>query len=100
MRGYDVDRFRDKLTLLTAVEYRYPIHEYVGGTVFVEAGSVGADYGDLFDPDHYRFGGGGGLDVRTRDAQIFSVQVAYGEAVQFFITTDPIVAFEKKGGEQ
>ncbi len=100
LRGYDLDRFRGKHTLMTAVEYRYPIHDYVNGSVFFEVGSVGMDIEELVHYDNYRYGGGGGLIFGTKTAELFSVQLAYGESLQFFVTTDPLTAFTQRGGEQ
>lgn len=97
LRGYDKDRFRDKNTLLLSAEYHYPISDLVQGVVFFEAGSVGRDYEQLFTPDSYKFGGGGGLHFQYHDKSLFNIQAAYGEGFEFFVTTDPLVSFSKKG---
>lgn len=100
LRGYDLHRFRDKHTALATIEYHWPIHEYVSGVAFFEVGSVGKDYEEMVDPESYKLSGGGGLMFRSRHTKLFSLQVAYGDAVQFFLTSDPLVAFSKRGGEE
>ncbi len=97
MRGYDLFRFRDKHTALAVVEYRWPIHEYVAGAAFFEVGSVGRDYETMATPENYRFGGGGGLIFRSQDSELFALQVAYGEGLQVFLTSDALVSFSDRG---
>lgn len=98
LRGYPLDRFRDEKAALGTLEYHYPIHQFVAGALFVEAGRVAASYSDLFD-ERWRVGGGGGFIVRSRDRQLFAFDIAYGEGVQFYLTTDPLRAFSKKDTE-
>jgi len=95
LRGYRNNRFRDKLAALATVEYRYPIHNLVSGLVFVEGGTVGRDVGDLFGglKDGPRVGVGGGLVVHTLQDFVFRTEIAYGEELRLFITTDPLAAF-------
>ena len=97
LRGYERNRLRDKRTFLAVAEYEYPIHEYVDGALFVEMGSVGRDHEELIDPRHYRFSVGGSLLFRSRDTRLFSLQLGYGEGLQFFLTTDPFLTFSDKG---
>ncbi len=98
LRGYRLDRFRDEKAAVGTVEYHYPIHQYVAGSLFVDAGRVGHSYGDFFDT-RWKVGAGGGLIFRSRDNPLFTFDVAYGEGVQFYITTDPLRAFAKRDTE-
>ena len=98
LRGYRRDRFRDEEAAVGTVEYHYPIHQYVAGSLFVDAGRVGHSYRDLFD-EGWQVGGGGGFIVRSRDSQLFTFDIAYGEGVQFYIATDPLRAFSKRESE-
>jgi hypothetical protein len=99
LRGYPTDRFRDEKAGLGTVEYCYPIHEYVSGSLFFDAGRVSPSYAGLFDAP-WRFGGGMGFNVRSRDRTLFSFDIAYGEGVQFHLTTsDPLRAFSKEESE-
>lgn len=99
LRGWDLNRFRDQNTGLLVVQYNYPVHEYVTGSLFVEMGSVGRTYEQMVQPENYVFGGGGGLTVHTKETRLFGVQLAGGEGVQVFITTDPFSSFSKRGAE-
>ncbi len=99
LRGYPTDRFRDEKAVLGTLEYRYPIHEYVSGSLFFDAGRVSPSYSGLFSAP-WRFGGGMGFNVRSRDRALFSFDVAYGDGVQFHLTTsDPLRAFSKEETE-
>ena len=98
LRGYPLDRFRDEKSAVATVEYHYPIHQYVAGALFVDTGRVERSYGDFLD-EHWKVGAGGGFIFRSRDRQLFSFQVAYGEGVQFHLTTDPLRAFSKRETE-
>jgi hypothetical protein len=99
LRGYPTDRFRDEKAALATVEYRYPIHEYVSGSLFFDAGRVSPSYAGLFDAP-WRFGGGMGFNVRSRDRTLFSFDIAYGDGVQFHLTTsDPLRAFSQEESE-
>jgi hypothetical protein len=69
LRGYTRDRFRDRLAVLAAAEYRYPIWSQLTGFLFADAGRVlaGADQlGRLArSPGRLRAGGGGGLELHN-----------------------------------
>jgi hypothetical protein len=98
LRGYPLDRFRDEKAAVGTIEYHYPIHQYVSGALFVDAGRVEKSYGDFFDAD-WHAGAGGGFIVRSQDRQLFSFDIAYGDGVQFHLTTDPLRAFSKRDTE-
>lgn len=99
LRGYPLDRFRDEKALLTTLEYHYPIHQFIGGAVYADAGRVGRNYSELTDVDGWRTGVGVGLIFRSRLKQFFSVDVSYGDGVQVQLTTDPLRAFAKRDTE-
>jgi outer membrane translocation and assembly module TamA len=98
LRGYALDRFRDEKAAVGTVEYRYPIHQYVAGALYVDTGKVAESYGDFID-SNWKVGVGGGFVVRSRESQLFAFDVAHGEGVQFHITTDPLRAFAKRDNE-
>ena len=89
LRGYFVDRFRDRDSALVSAEYHYPIHEVVAAAVFVDAGHVAPDPASLTAFSRWRAGGGAGLRIRTKDATLASLDLAYGDAVQLFFTVFP-----------
>ncbi len=94
-RGYARDRFRDEAAALGSLDYHYPIHQYVDGALFVEAGRVESSFADCFDA---RWSGsvGAGFFIRSRTKQLFSFHLAYGDDVQFYLTTDPWRVFAKQ----
>lgn len=98
LRGYRLDQFRDEKAAVGTVEYHYPIHQYVAGSLYVDAGRVEKSYADFFD-SRWKVGGGGGFIVRSRDSQLFTLDTAYGDGVRFYLTTDPLRAFSKKDTE-
>jgi outer membrane protein assembly factor BamA len=98
LRGYRLDQFRDEKAAVGTVEYHYPIHQYVAGSLYVDAGRVEKSYTDFFD-SRWKVGGGGGFIVRSRDSQLFTFDIAYGDGVRFYLTSDPLRAFSKKDTE-
>ena len=93
LRGFKLDRFRDKTTAVATVEYHYPIHEYIAGSLFLDAGRAAPDYKSLLDLPQWHLGGGGGIIVRSKKSVIFTLDVAYGDGVNVYFTTDPLRAF-------
>jgi Omp85 superfamily domain len=101
LRGYVEDRFRDELAAVATVEYRYPVHDFVSGHLFVDAGRVGRTDGQLFGADAYedwRTGAGGGFTIHSQDREdvIFRVELGYGDAFTALISTEPLRAFTKR----
>jgi outer membrane protein assembly factor BamA len=93
LRGYTLDRFRDKNTAVATVEYHYPIHEFVAGSLFVDAGRAAPTYRSLFEMKKWRVGGGAGIIVRSKSSVLFTLDVAVGDGVNVYFTTDPLRAF-------
>jgi hypothetical protein len=96
LRGFDLDRFRDRVTAVGTVEYHYPIHEYVAGSLFIDAGRPAPSYEKLFEMDKWRLGGGGGFIIRSKKRIFFSLDVAYGDGINVYFTTDPLRAFHDR----
>jgi surface antigen Omp85-like protein len=98
LRGYSLDRFRDEKAAVGTLEYHYPIHQFVAGSLYADVGRVGRSYEDFFQSG-WRAGFGGGFIVRSRDHQLFTFDIAYGDKIQFYVTTDPLRAFSKRDTE-
>ncbi len=99
LRGYQLDRFRDKLSALGTLEYRYPVHQMVSGEVFLDVGRVGQSYAEVFDREgleDFHFGGGLGFVFHSDDKIFFKAQAAYGEELLFFLSTDPLRTFRRR----
>jgi outer membrane protein assembly factor BamA len=99
LRGFELDRFRDKHAVVATAEYRYPIHELIAGELFFDAGTVGSHYADMFDADGLdliRYGGGMGFVFHNEEKTYFKIEGAYGEDFVFFFATDPLQAFARR----
>lgn len=95
LRGYDRERFRDRVALLGSVEYRYPIWRQLGGFLFVDGGRVLPGLADLGSaataPQHLRPGFGGGLEVLQGERFRMRGQVAGSSEGFFFqLSLDPV----------
>jgi hypothetical protein len=95
LRGYPFGRFRDEKVALGTIEYRYPVHQLVAGKLYCDVGHVGQSYGDFLSRG-WKAGFGAGVLVRSRDHQLFTFDVAYGDGVQLHLTTEPLRAFSSK----
>ena len=99
LRGYRLDRFRDELAALATIEYRYPIHHLASGLFFVDVGKVGRTYDDLASRDNWQPGFGGGFIVHTLEELKFRLDIAYGEGLEIFFSTDALAAFRSRRRE-
>jgi hypothetical protein len=91
LRGYPLDRFRGTTALIGTAEYRYPVHQYLDGALFVDVGHVtGGDW---------PVGGGLGLVLHSRERVLFSADIAFGEGLSVVLSTDPLRAFARKDTE-
>jgi hypothetical protein len=95
LRGYRVNRFRDRKLVLGTLEYRYPIHHVVAGHVFVDVGRVARSWRELGEAkrEPWRVGFGGGFTFRTIRRFWFRVELTYGEDFLVFFSFDPLQAF-------
>ena len=74
LRGYSNYRFHDRHLLLASAESRWPIFHHLDGAVFVDAGTVAAQVGDLgFERTVY----GLGLRLHARGSTIGRLDVAH-----------------------
>lgn len=99
LRGYPLYRFRDEKVLFGTVEYHYPIHELLAGSLYLDAGEVAPTFGDLVNEPEVHIGGGGGLIFRNKDKVYLTLDVAGGDGVQVYLTTDPLRAFADRDDE-
>lgn len=99
LRGYALDRFRDEKAAVGTLEYHYPIHQFVAGKLYADAGRVEPSYANFVDGGKWRTGFGGGFIFRSRDHMLFSFDIAYGDGLQLYLTADPLRAFAKRDTE-
>lgn len=66
LRGYDIDRFRDRVAALASAEYQFDLsNRYMAGFVFVDSGRVYSDLGEV-GLDGLQLGFGGGVQAHTQ----------------------------------
>lgn len=88
LRGYDRARFRDKYAFWGAIEYRFPIYEYMTTDVgldpfvFVEGGTT---FGfDALQSNRVRYSTGGGIRLAHETTLILESVIAWSpEGIQF-----------------
>lgn len=76
LRGFSEYRFRDRNRLLLNAEYRWEVWWAADMALFVDAGSVAARGGDLFDVGDMKVDYGVGLRFKTHDAFLLRLDVA------------------------
>jgi hypothetical protein len=87
MRGFDYGRFRDTSCVVFNMEYRFPVWDYLDGTLFFDTGRVFHGPKD-FSFKNFKFAGGGGLSLRTKNYFLLRFQAGYGgEGPKFMIKT-------------
>lgn len=75
LRGYDWDRFRDRVAAVASAEYAWDIAEHFGASLFVDAGRTFPAL-DEISLDNLRVGFGVGLQAHTANLLLARVQVA------------------------
>jgi hypothetical protein len=75
LRGYDWDRFRDRVAAVASAEYAWDLGQMIGASVFVDAGRTfhGLDEATL---ENLRVGFGVGLQAHTANLFLARVQLA------------------------
>src|SRR5690606_34113557 len=99
LRGYQLARFRDKISISGSLEYNYPVHEMVSGEVFLDVGRVAHEYSEIFERrglDDLYYGAGLAFVFHDEDGIFFKAQAAYGEELLFFLSTDPLRNFRRR----
>ena len=75
LRGYQRDRFRDRIAAFVTAEYVWEVNDFMAGFAFVEPGRVWSG-GDDTAPWRLRLGYGGGLQLHTYTGFLARVQFA------------------------
>jgi outer membrane protein assembly factor BamA len=100
LRGYPLDRFRDKIAALATIEYRYPIHQVIAAHLFLDFGRVVPRYASLFDDglSGWRKGYGAGLLLGSPEGQVLQLDAGFSSSgFHFSASTDPLDAFARLG---
>ncbi len=75
LRGYEPDRFRDRLALLGQVSYLWPASSYLVGSLFADVGRVASGLDDASLGDA-RLGYGAAVESYTSSGALLRLQVA------------------------
>ncbi len=102
LRGYDRDRFRDRIATLYTAEYNYPLPGNVSAYLFADAGRVYRDYGDidLASLEDLHVGFGGGIQAFTKNTFIARVSLfsSIDGGLFFNVSFDPV--FDTRSREE
>jgi hypothetical protein len=93
LRGFPVGRFRDESSVLSSIEYRFPIWlgekeagPFIDGLIFVDTGRVFPGIKD-FSFDDWRYSVGGGLNFLMNNRPLLRFEAGYGgEGATLFLT--------------
>jgi len=77
LRGFDQGRFRDRNSVLFNAEYRYPIWDFIDGTLFFDYGQVFRRIAEV-NLDDFQYSVGGGFRFRSAENFFLRVQLGYG----------------------
>jgi hypothetical protein len=94
LRGYAFDRFRDRVAVAGALEYRWDLARWIAAHVFVDAGRVYDSLGSI-GLDHLRAGYGGGIEV-GRATTMIDIASSIDGGLVFAVTLDPIHDLEAR----
>jgi len=94
LRGYAPDRFRDRVALVGALEYRWDLARWLGAHVFVDAGRVYDSLGSV-GVDHLRAGYGGGIEI-GRATTLLDIASSIDGGFVVALTLDPIHDLEAR----
>jgi hypothetical protein len=75
LRGYALDRFRDRAAAVGSLEYQWDLSRFFSASVFVDAGRVYHSPGDL-TLSELRVGYGGAIEMYSRDGFLLVGSVA------------------------
>ncbi len=75
LRGYDQDRFRDRISTLATAEYQWHLQNTIYGYLFVDGGRVFESWSAL-ELDGVRVGYGGGIQFTTKSIFVARAQLA------------------------
>src|SRR6185312_13685883 len=94
LRGYALDRFRDRVAADATVEYRWDLTEWIAAHAFVDAGRVYGALAELTAAD-MRTGYGVGLDVGRGTMRIDLASSVDG-GLYLAVALDPIADLDTR----
>lgn len=97
LRGYPIDRFRDRVAAVGSLEYRWDLNRNLQASVFVDVGRVYPSLEDLTFDD-MRLGYGVGVQAQTGSDFIAEVNVASSKDGGVFVNLalDPVFDVDRR----
>lgn len=96
LRGYPIDRFRDRAVALATAEYGWDLGNYLAGYLFVDAGSAWNSFADVEIDDDLHVGFGGGVQVHTYNSFVMRGQLAFSREGNVFVELAVAPAFGRR----
>jgi len=91
LRAYTRNRFQDRGSIVSNLEYRYPIWRTWDAFLFGDGGQTFAQYSDINVSD-FRYAGGVGVRVRTEKDVEFLLQLGFGsEGAELVFSFDRVL---------
>ena len=84
LRGYPMDRFRDRSLVLATAEYTWDIGNYMAAYLFVDAGRAQHDLAAI-DLTALHVGFGGGVELHSDKSFLMRGQLAYSRENSLFV---------------
>jgi Omp85 superfamily domain len=96
LRGFEIDRFRDRVVAMASIEYDFPVHYGVNAYGFIDGGRVAHDLAGL-DPSDLHYGWGAGLQVQSLSAFLLRAQISHSTEGTFLrLAVDPVADLRAK----
>lgn len=101
LRGYDADRFRDRIAALGSLEYQWDLSRHVNAGLFVDVGRVYSDWSAL-SFDELRVGYGIDIQIQSTKSFIAEASVASSKdgGVFFNLAFDPVFTISPREGRR
>jgi hypothetical protein len=101
LRGYDADRFRDRIAALGSVEYQWDLSRHLTAGLFVDAGRVYSDWSS-FAFDDLRVGYGIDFQLQSTTSFIAEVSIASSKDGGVFVNLafDPVFTISPREGRR
>jgi outer membrane protein assembly factor BamA len=97
LRGYAVDRFRDRFAMVGSLDYRWDLARELSASLFVDAGRVYREPGDL-SLDNLRVGYGVSLEALSEKSYLARLSLASSKDGGFFLdlSVDPVFKVDQR----
>jgi hypothetical protein len=101
LRGYDADRFRDRIAALGSIEYQWDLSRHLSASLFVDAGRVFPTWSEL-SFEGLRVGYGLGFTVQSTRSFVAEASIASSKDGGVFLNVafDPVFTISPREGRR